>query len=175
MTHHDTTSSAAATRPPRVAIYPGSFDPLTNGHVDIILRGARLFDRIIVAILQNREKSPLFSVEDRVAMARAVFSGEPKVEVDTFDGLLVDFARLKGAHVIVRGLRAISDFEYEFQMALMNRRLVPDLETVFMMPAESYTYISSRLIREVFALGGPIEGLVPETVEARMRQLRERT
>ena len=158
--------------PPSVAIYPGSFDPLTNGHVDIILRGARIFDRIIVAVLGNREKTPLFSVVDRIAMAREVFAGERKVEVDSFDGLLVDFARQKGAHVIVRGLRAISDFEYEFQMALMNRRLVPDLETVFMMPAESYTYISSRLIREVFALGGPISGLVPEQVEARMRGTR---
>jgi pantetheine-phosphate adenylyltransferase len=174
MTQHDTASSQI-TRPPRVAIYPGSFDPLTNGHVDIISRGARIFDRIIVAILYNREKSPLFTVSERIAMAQAAFAGEPKVEVDTFDGLLVDFARQKGAHVIVRGLRAISDFEYEFQMALMNRRLVPDLETVFMMPAESYTYISSRLIREVFALGGPIAGLVPEAVEARMRQLRDKS
>jgi pantetheine-phosphate adenylyltransferase len=156
-----------------VAIYPGSFDPMTNGHVDIILRGARIFDRIIVAILHNRDKTPLFSVEDRVQMAREVFRDERKVEVDTFDGLLVDFARQKGAQVIVRGLRAISDFEYEFQMALMNRRLVPELETVFMMPAESYTYISSRLIREVFALGGPITGLVPEVVEVRMRALRK--
>jgi pantetheine-phosphate adenylyltransferase len=162
-------------RPPSVAIYPGSFDPLTNGHVDIILRGARIFDRIIVALLLNREKSPLFSVEERVQMAREVFRDEPKVEVDTFDGLLVDFARHKGAQVIVRGLRAISDFEYEFQMALMNRRLVPELETVFMMPAEAYTYISSRLIREVFALGGPIAGLVPEAVEVRMRRLRGRS
>jgi pantetheine-phosphate adenylyltransferase len=158
-----------------VAIYPGSFDPMTNGHVDIILRGARIFDRIIVAILFNREKTPLFSVEDRVQMAREVFRDEPKVEVDTFDGLLVDYARQKGAQVIVRGLRAISDFEYEFQMALMNRRLVPELETVFMMPAESYTYISSRLIREVFALGGPITGLVPDVVESRMRNLRGRS
>jgi pantetheine-phosphate adenylyltransferase len=168
--------SDPAPRPPRhapsVAIYPGSFDPLTNGHVDIILRGARLFDRIIVAILQNREKTPLFSVDERMETAREVFADEPKVEVDAFDGLLVDFARQKGAHVIVRGLRAISDFEYEFQMALMNRRLVPELETVFMMPAESYTYISSRLIREVFALGGPIQGLVPESVETRMRARR---
>jgi pantetheine-phosphate adenylyltransferase len=159
-------------RPPTVAIYPGSFDPMTNGHVDIIQRGARIFDRIIVAILINREKTPLFSVEERVQMAREVFRDEPKVEVDTFDGLLVEFARQKGAQVIVRGLRAISDFEYEFQMALMNRRLKPELETVFMMPAESYTYISSRLIREVFALGGPIAGLVPDLVEARMRDRR---
>ena len=154
----------------RIAIYPGSFDPLTNGHVDIIMRGVRIFDRIIVAILVNQEKVPLFSVEERIATAREVFGREARVEVDTFDGLLVDYARRRGAHVIVRGLRAISDFEYEFQMALMNRRLMPDIETVFMMPAESYTYISSRLIREVFALGGPISGLVPETVEARLRE-----
>jgi pantetheine-phosphate adenylyltransferase len=161
-------------REARVAIYPGTFDPLTNGHVDIILRGARLFDRIVVGILHNRDKLPLFSVQERVDMAREVFASEPTVEVDTFAGLLVDFARAKGAHVIVRGLRAVSDFEFEFQMALMNRRLVPEIETVFMMPAESYTYISSRLIREVFALGGPIAGLVPETVEARMRERRVR-
>jgi pantetheine-phosphate adenylyltransferase len=154
----------------RVAIYPGSFDPITNGHVDIIMRGAEIFDRIIVAILRNQEKAPFFSVEERVKMGREVFAGEPKVAVKSFDGLLVEFARQERAHVIVRGLRAISDFEYEFQMALMNRRLAPEIETVFMMPAESYTYISSRLIREVFALGGPIAGLVPEIVEARMRQ-----
>ncbi len=166
------TDTRASSSTPRVAIYPGSFDPLTNGHVDIILRGARLFDRIIVAILMNREKTPLFSVEERVATAREVFAGEPKVEVDSFDGLLVEFARQKGAHAVVRGLRAVSDFEYEFQMALMNRRLVADIETVFMMPAEAYTYISSRLIREVFALGGPISGLVPDAVERRMQRLR---
>ncbi|MFB3854572.1 MAG: pantetheine-phosphate adenylyltransferase [Vicinamibacterales bacterium] len=152
----------------RLAVYPGSFDPLTNGHVDIILRGARIFDRIVVAVLKNADKTPLFSVEERVETAREVFAGEPKVEVEAFDGLLVDFARRKGACVIVRGLRAVSDFEYEFQMALMNRRLRPEIEIVFMMPAEAYTYISSRLIREVFALGGPIHGLVPEAVEARL-------
>jgi pantetheine-phosphate adenylyltransferase len=166
----ETTVAKTARDSERVAIYPGSFDPLTNGHVDIITRGAAIFDRIIVAILHNREKSaPLFSVDERVQMAREVFGGEPKVVVASFGGLLVDFARQQGAQVIVRGLRAISDFELEFQMALMNRRLVPELETVFMMPAEAYTYISSRLIREVFALGGPITGLVPDVVEARMR------
>jgi pantetheine-phosphate adenylyltransferase len=154
----------------RVAIYPGSFDPITNGHVDIIMRGAEIFDRIIVAILHNQEKAPFFSVDERVEMGREVFAGEPKVAVRSFGGLLVEFARRERAQVIVRGLRAISDFEYEFQMALMNRRLAPEIETVFMMPAESYTYISSRLIREVFALGGPIAGLVPEIVEARMRR-----
>jgi pantetheine-phosphate adenylyltransferase len=170
---HTRAPKTDAPRSDRVAIYPGSFDPMTNGHVDIITRGAAIFDRIIVAILHNREKSPLFSVGERVQIARQVFADEPKVVVESFGGLLVDFARQQGAHVIVRGLRAISDFEYEFQMALMNRRLVPEIETVFMMPAESYTYISSRLIREVFALGGPIAGLVPEVVEARMRRKRK--
>ena len=156
--------------PERVAVYPGSFDPITNGHVDIIARGARLFDRIIVAVLVNSDKRPLFSIEERVESAREVFGAEPKVEVDAFDGLLIDFARQRKASVIVRGLRAVSDFEYEFQMALMNRRLAPDIETVFMMPAEAYTYISSRLVREVFALGGAVQGLVPPAVEARMRR-----
>jgi pantetheine-phosphate adenylyltransferase len=169
MMKHSSAPEPATRRSDRVAIYPGSFDPMTNGHVDIITRGAAIFDRIIVAILHNLDKAPLFSVQERMEMAREVFAGEPKVVVESFGGLLVDFARQQGAHVIVRGLRAISDFEYEFQMALMNRRLVPEIETVFMMPAESYTYISSRLIREVFALGGPISGLVPEIVEARLR------
>ncbi len=156
----------------RVAVYPGSFDPLTNGHVDIILRGARLFDRIVVAILRNAEKQPLFSTEERVETAREVFSPWPNVEVEDFDGLLVDYALRKQASVIVRGLRAVSDFEYELQMALMNRRMGPEIETVFMMPAEQYTYVSSRLIKEVFGLGGPVTGLVPETVEARLREKR---
>ena len=152
-----------------IAIYPGSFDPLTNGHVDIIRRGTRFFDRIVVGILFNIEKAPLFTVSERVDLARAVFRDMPNVEVDTFDGLLVDYARRKRATVIVRGLRAISDFEYEMQMALMNRRLSPDVETVFMMPAEPYTYVSSRLVKEVVALGGTVTGLVPELVEERLR------
>ena len=154
---------------PTVAVYPGSFDPLTNGHVDIILRGARLFDRIIVAILVNAEKQPLFSLDERIEIARAVFRDHTNVEVDTFDGLLVDYIERRRAQVIVRGLRAVSDFEFEFQMALMNRRLNPQFETVFMMPAEQYTYISSRLIKEVFALGGRVHGLVPDMVEDRLR------
>src|SRR5690606_7602416 len=153
-----------------IAIYPGSFDPLTNGHVDIIQRGSRLFDRIIVGVLLNIEKSPLFTVRERVDIARTVFQGWSNVEVDTFDGLLVDYARTMRASVIVRGLRAISDFEYEMQMALMNRRLNPEVETVFMMPAEPYTYVSSRLVKEVVALGGSVEGLVPAVVERRMRE-----
>lgn len=154
----------------RIAVYPGSFDPITSGHVDIILRGARLFDRIVVAVLVNPEKRPLFTAVERVELAREVFQGQPNVEVDTFEGLLVEYARRRGATVIVRGLRAVSDFEYELQMALMNRRLHPEVETVFMMPAEPYTYVSSRLVKEVFALGGSIQGLVPEPVERRLRE-----
>jgi pantetheine-phosphate adenylyltransferase len=153
----------------RIAIYPGSFDPLTNGHVDIIERGARIFDSIVVAILANVEKTPLFSENERIAIIRDVFKNNPHVQVETFNGLLVDYAQRKNAHVIVRGLRAVSDFEYEFQMALMNRHLAPGLETVFMMPAEQYTYISSRLIKEVFTLGGEITGLVPPIVEDKLR------
>ena len=153
-----------------LAVYPGSFDPLTNGHVDIISRGARLFDRIIIAILKNAEKQPLFSTDERVEIARSVFKQQRNVEVDTFDGLLVDYVERRNAQVIVRGLRAVSDFEFEFQMALMNQRLNPQIETVFMMPAEQYTYISSRLIKEVFSLGGRVHGLVPELVEERLRE-----
>jgi len=154
---------------PTLAVYPGSFDPPTNGHVDIISRGARLFDRIIVAILVNAEKSPLFSMQERVEILRDVFKDQPNVEVDTFGGLLVEYVERRQAQVIVRGLRAVSDYEFEFQMALMNRRLTPNIETVFMMPAEQYTYISSRLIKEVFALGGQVQGLVPDLVEQRLR------
>ena len=153
-----------------LAVYPGSFDPLTNGHVDIISRGARLFERIIVAILVNAEKSPLFTMDERIEITRSVFKTHQNVEVDTFDGLLVDYVERRNAQVIVRGLRAVSDFEFEFQMALMNQRLKPKIETVFMMPAEQYTYISSRLIKEVFALGGRVHGLVPDMVEERLRR-----
>ena len=158
----------------RLAVYPGSFDPLTNGHVDIIQRGARLFDRIVIALLVNPDKSALFSIAERAEMVREVFASPPNVEVDTFDGLLVDYARCRRANVIVRGLRAISDFECEMQMALMNRRLSAELETVFMMPAEPYTYVSSRLVKEVFALGGSVAGLVPEAVETRLAAKRGR-
>ena len=153
-----------------LAVYPGSFDPLTNGHVDIIARGARLFDRILVAIAVNAEKAPLFTMEERVEIARTVFKDRPNVEVEVFDGLLVDYVARRKVDVIVRGLRAVSDFEFEFQMALMNRRLNSKVETVFMMPAEQYSYISSRLIKEVFALGGRVHGLVPDMVEARLRE-----
>jgi pantetheine-phosphate adenylyltransferase len=157
--------------PARIAVYPGSFDPLTNGHVDIIRRGVRLFDRIVVAVLVNEQKTPFFSASERVDLIRAVFSGEPRVEVDTFGGLLVDYAERRGATAIVRGLRAVSDFEYEFQMALMNRRL-KGVETVFMMPAEQFSYTSSRLVKEVCLLGGDVSGLVPPIVEARLIERR---
>jgi pantetheine-phosphate adenylyltransferase len=150
-------------------VFPGSFDPITNGHLDIIARSLSVFDRVVVAILMNPEKSPLFSVEERVAIIREAYRGDPRVRVDTFSGLLVDYAERMGATVIVRGLRAISDFEFEFQMALMNRRLDPRIETVFMMPAESYSYLSSRLVKEVFQLGGKVTGLVPPVVERRLR------
>ena len=153
-----------------VAIYPGSFDPLTNGHIDIIQRGLRFFDRVVIAVLINQEKSPLFTVPERVQIAREVFRDRANVEVDTFDGLLVEYAQGKKASVIVRGLRAVSDFEYEMQMALMNRRLCPEVETIFMMPAEPYTYVSSRLVKEVVALGGSVHDLVPDIVERRLRE-----
>ena len=160
----------ASSPPGRIALYPGTFDPLTNGHVDIIHRGAALFDRIVVAILVNPTKLPLFTIEERLEMARVVFTSQPGVEVDSFDGLLVDYARRRQASVIVRGLRAISDFEYEMQMALMNRHLSSSIETILMMPAESYTYLSSRLVKEVFSLGGSVRGLVPDLVEARLKE-----
>jgi pantetheine-phosphate adenylyltransferase len=153
-----------------LAVFPGSFDPITNGHLDIVDRGLAVFDRVRMAILMNPEKRPLFSVEERVALIREAYRGNPRVEVDTFSGLLVDYARRVGASVIIRGIRAISDFEYEFQMALMNRRLDPRIETVFMMPAESYSYVSSRLVKEVFQLGGRVTELVPPIVEKRLSE-----
>lgn len=153
---------------PRRAIYPGTFDPITNGHLDIIERSAKLFDEVIVAVLVNLDKNPLFSTEERVDMIRAVVPW-PNVKVGTFEGLLVHYAVDQGAQAIVRGIRAVSDYEYELQMALMNRRLEPSVETVFLMAGEAYSYLSSRLIKEVFKLGGPITGLVPDLVEQRMR------
>ena len=157
----------------RLAIFPGSFDPLTNGHVDIILRSAHLFERIVVAVLVNADKQPLFSADERIGIIREVFREYPNIEVESFDGLLVQYARRRRASAIVRGIRAVSDFEYEFQMALMNRHLEPTLETVFMMPAEQYTYLSSRLTKEVFYLGGDVTGLVPPAVEQAMRRKQE--
>jgi pantetheine-phosphate adenylyltransferase len=154
----------------RIAIYPGSFDPITCGHVDIIVRGSTIFDEVIVAVLENIDKKALFSVDERLDMIRATFSDRPNVMADAFTGLLVDYAQSKGATAIVRGVRAISDFEFEFQMALMNRRLAPAIETVFMMPAEEYSYVSSRLIKEVAMLGGSVKGLVPAGVENNLKE-----
>ena len=152
-----------------VAIYPGTFDPLTNGHLDLIERGSKIFDELIVGILRNPEKDPLFTVNERKEVLLRMTKRFPNVRIDTFDGLLVDYARSKGARAVLRGIRAISDYEYELQMALMNRKLDPRIETVFMMPAEAYSYLSSRLVKEIYQLGGSIRGLVPEVVEQRLK------
>lgn len=151
-----------------IAIYPGSFDPVTNGHLDLIQRGSQIFDQLIVAILHNPEKDPLFTLEERLCMLREFTSQHDNVKIDTFAGLLVDYARTVNANALLRGIRAISDYEYELQMALMNRKLNPDLETVFMMPAVSYSYVSSRLVKEIARLGGSVSGLVPKAVEERL-------
>jgi pantetheine-phosphate adenylyltransferase len=148
----------------RVALYPGSFDPLTNGHLDILSRARRLADRVVVAILENDAKTPLFTVAERAEMIRQIVGDGPEIEVKSFSGLLVEFARECGATLLVRGLRAVSDYEYELQMALMNRRLDPNVETVFLMAKEEYSYVSSRLVKEVARLGGDVRGLVPEPV-----------
>jgi pantetheine-phosphate adenylyltransferase len=153
-----------------IAIYPGSFDPLTNGHLDLIERGSKIFDELIVAILRNAEKTALFSVGERREMLEAMTQEWKNVRVDSFEGLTVDYAVRVNASAVLRGIRAISDYEYELQMALMNRKLAPQLETVFMMPAEAYSYISSKLVREIAQLGGSISGLVPELVEQRLRE-----
>ena len=156
----------------RTAVYPGSFDPLTNGHLDIIRRGVRLFDRFLVAVLENEGKSPLFSVAERKELIARCTGGMPAVEVHSFSGLLIDFMRDVNANVVVRGIRAVSDYEYELQMALMNRDLSPNVETIFMLPAVEYTYVSSRLVKEVFRLGGDVARLVPppvlESLKARL-------
>jgi pantetheine-phosphate adenylyltransferase len=152
------------------AVYPGTFDPVTNGHLDIIQRSAALFDEVVVAILGNAEKQPLSSVDERVEMLRAVCEAVPNASVTTFGGLLVDFVERQGASVIVRGIRAVSDYEYELQMAMMNRRLSSRIETVFLMPAETYSYLSSRLVKEISLLGGSVRGLVPDEVEERLRR-----
>ena len=152
------------------AIYPGTFDPMTNGHLDLIARGAKIFDHLVVAVLANSQKSPLFTVPERCAMLTAAVKPLPNVSVESFDGLLVDFVRSQHAQAVLRGIRAISDYEYELQMALMNRRLAPDLETIFMMPAEKFSYVSSRLVKEIFRLGGSVEGLVPELVLEKLKE-----
>ena len=152
------------------AVYPGTFDPVTNGHLDLIRRSAALFDDVVVAILSNTDKTPMFTVEERVKMLENVVKNLDHVSVATFDGLLVGFAEQINASVIVRGIRAVSDYEYELQMALMNRRLSSKVETVFMMPAEAYSYLSSRLVKEISALGGSVHGLVPAIVERRLKR-----
>jgi pantetheine-phosphate adenylyltransferase len=155
---------------PVKAIYPGTFDPVTNGHVDLIQRGAKLFEHLVVAILRNYAKHPLFTVEERVEMLKEVTEGIENVSVATFNGLMVDFARQQGASAVLRGIRAITDYEYEFQMALMNRRLAPDIETVFLQPAGRFSYVSSRLVKEVFSLGGDVTGLLPPNVLMRLSE-----
>ena len=153
-----------------VALYPGSFDPITNGHLDLIQRGSALFDKLFVAILRNDEKQALFSVDERIEMLSEVVQGYPNVEVGSFDGLLVEYAAQCGASVIIRGIRAVSDYEYELQMALMNRRLRPDIETVFLMASEAHSFLSSKLVKEVIRLGGRVTGLVPPSIEVKLRK-----
>jgi pantetheine-phosphate adenylyltransferase len=152
------------------AIYPGTFDPPTNGHVDLIQRGSKIFDHLVVAILRNSAKDPLFTVEERVEMLKEVTAGIDNVSIATFNGLMVEFARQQCASAVLRGIRAISDYEYEFQMALMNRRLAPEIETVFLQPAGRYSFVSSRLLKEVFSLGGDVSGLIPPNVLKRLRE-----
>ncbi len=154
---------------PVKALYPGTFDPPTNGHVDLIQRGAKLFDHLTVAILVNPVKNPLFTVEERVEMLEEATAGIGNVSVATFDGLMVEFARQQSATAVLRGIRAISDYEHEFQMALMNRRLAPEIETVFLQPAGRYSFVSSRMVKEVFSFGGDVSGLVPPNVLKRLR------
>jgi pantetheine-phosphate adenylyltransferase len=152
-----------------IALYPGTFDPPTNGHIDLIQRGAKLFDHLIVSILNNPGKDPLFTVEERAEMLRESTTGMSNVSVATFDGLMIDFARQQGATAVLRGIRAISDYEYEFQMALMNRRLAPEIETVFLQPAGRYSFVSSRMLKEVFSFGGDVSGLLPPNVLKRLQ------
>jgi pantetheine-phosphate adenylyltransferase len=160
---------ASETRKPIIAVYPGSFDPVTNGHLDLIERGAQIFDQLIVAVARNLEKDPLFPVNERVEMLQAVTFDLKNVAVDVFDGLLMDYARQQDASVVLRGIRAVSDYEYELQMAMMNRKIEPAIETVFMLPGEPYSYLSSRLVKELARLGGPVKDLVPPLVEERLR------
>ncbi len=153
-----------------IAVYPGSFDPITNGHIDIILRSCEIFSKVIVAVAHNSEKKGLFTPEERVEIIREVFKDNPKIEVDYFNGLLVKYLKEKNVKVIIRGLRAVSDFEYEFQMALMNKKLWKELETVFMMSSENYMYVSSRIVKEIFSLGGCVKDLVPDYVRERLEE-----
>ncbi len=154
----------------RTVIYPGSFDPLTNGHLDIVLRAARLFDRVIVAVAGNESKSPLFNVKDRLALVRESVADLPNVDVDAFDGLLVDYVIKQEGQAVIRGLRAVSDFEFEFQLALMNRKLNERVETIFMMPKDTYTFLSSRIVKEIARLGGDVEAFVPPRVVRALRK-----
>jgi pantetheine-phosphate adenylyltransferase len=154
----------------RTVIYPGSFDPLTNGHLDIIQRAARLFDRVIVAVASNESKHPLFTLQERVDLAQRVISTLPNVEVDSFDGLLIEYVARRQGHAIIRGLRAVSDFEFEFQLALMNRKLDERVETIFMMPKDTYTFLSSRIVKEIARLGGDVRQFVPDLVEAALKR-----
>ena len=153
-----------------IAVYPGSFDPPTNGHLDLIERGSKMFEQLVVAVLRNSEKTPMFSLAERLEMLRQLTAELSNVRIDTFDGLMVEYAKSIDAMCVLRGIRAISDYEYELQMALMNRKLEPTLETVFMMPAVKYSYVSSRLVREVAQAGGPVSELVPEVVERKVRE-----
>ena len=153
----------------RTAIYPGSFDPMTMGHLNIVKRSLEVFDQVVVSVLRHPEKRAMFTVDERVAMMREIFADQDRVEIESFDGLLVDYVRGRGSHTVIRGLRAVQDFEYEFQMTMMNRRLAPDIDTVFMMTDEEYFYIASRTVKEVAALGGDISGLVPDVVAREMQ------
>jgi len=157
---------------PRVAIYPGSFDPLTNGHLSLIQRGLKIFDELVVAVANNPDKTPLFTFQERMQMIRDAVGNDPRVEVDSFDGLLVQYAQRRGVHTVLRGLRAVSDFEYEFQLANMNRKLDPQFDSVFVMTGEDYFYVTSRLVREVSRFGGDVSSLVPANVQAALRQKR---
>jgi len=155
----------------RCAIYPGSFDPVTNGHINLVHRGLALFDKLVVAVARNPQKDHLFGLDERIDLLRQCLNGEPRIEIDTFEGLLVDYAQRRGVGVLLRGLRAVSDFEYEFQMANINRKLSPDLDTIFMMTSEDHFYISSGMVREVARLGGSVQALVPAPVYARLNSM----